>query len=199
MGAYVPNTTGWQRVRMGLRVKDSERCWLLLIDELNLTQTNAKELSMAQTLLEMAKELVTELIRVHHLSPEDANALLLSTHSAMQNLQHAETSTSGAPSMPTYVDAKSSDWKRSITKHSVTCLECGSTFRQLSARHLRVHGLDPTSYRRKYGIPSTQPLSSRQATARRRELAQQIRPWEQAASKRARASRQASRGRSATV
>jgi predicted transcriptional regulator len=81
----------------------------------------------------------------------------------------------------------SSDWKRSITKHAITCLECGSTFRQLSSRHLRVHDLDSNSYRRKYGIPSTQPLSSREATARRRELAQQIRPWEQAATKRANA------------
>ncbi|ETX00553.1 MAG: hypothetical protein ETSY2_38870, partial [Candidatus Entotheonella gemina] len=70
-------------------------------------------------------------------------------------------------------------------KHAVTCLECGNTFRQLSSRHLRMHDLDSRSYRRKYGIPNSQPLSSRSATARRRELAQQIRPWEQAASKRA--------------
>jgi predicted transcriptional regulator len=67
------------------------------------------------------------------------------------------------------------DWKRSITKHAVTCLECGNSFRQLSLRHLRVHDLDPNSYRTKYGIPSTQPLSSRDATARRRELALQNR------------------------
>ncbi|WP_089941453.1 MucR family transcriptional regulator [Candidatus Entotheonella palauensis] len=61
-------------------------------------------------------------------------------------------------------------------------LECGDTFRQLSTRHLRIHDLNPRSYRAKYGIPRTQPLSSRTATARRRELARQIRLWEQAAS-----------------
>ncbi len=77
------------------------------------------------------------------------------------------------------------DWKSSIHKHTVTCLECGVAFRQLSARHLRTHDLNPRSYRVKYGMPGTQTLSAREVTARRRELAQQIRPWEQAASKRA--------------
>ena len=139
---------------------------------------------MSKTLLEMAKDLVAEQIRAHHLSPEDAKSLLMSTHATLLSLHQRE-----APGVPTAGlevggEAARVDWKRSITKHTVTCLECGSSFRQLSLRHLRVHNLDPNSYRAKYGIPSTQPLSSRDATARRRELAQQIRPWEQAALKR---------------
>jgi len=140
---------------------------------------------MAQTLLEMAKELVTELIRAHHLSPDDARSLLWSTHAALQSLHHSEASNSAAAGPDTHGEDAPTTWRRSITKHAVTCLECGDSFRQLSSRHLRVHNLDAREYRSKYGIPSTQPLSSREATARRRELAQQIRPWEQAASKRA--------------
>lgn len=152
---------------------------------------------MTQTLLEMSKELVTELIRAHHLSPDDAQATLLSTHAILQSLHDAEASSSTATRLPTQAEIEPTNWKRSITKHSITCLECGQSFRQLSTRHLRMHDLDPNSYRTKYGIPSTQPLSSRQATARCRELAQQIRPWEQAASKRTSA-RQGSRRRGAT-
>jgi predicted transcriptional regulator len=141
---------------------------------------------MSQTLLEMVKELVIEQIRVHQLSPEDAKALLLTTHATLLSMNQGEMPAS-TMSLEPKGEVVSSDWKRSITKHAITCLECGSTFRQLSSRHLRVHDLDSNSYRRKYGIPSTQPLSSREATARRRELAQQIRPWEQAATKRANA------------
>jgi len=139
---------------------------------------------MSQTLLEMVKELVIEQIRVHQLSPDDAKSLLLTTHATLLSMNQGEVpaSTMGLESKR---EVLQSDWKRSITKHAITCLECGSTFRQLSSRHLRVHALDSNAYRQKYGIPSTQPLSSREATARRRELAQQIRPWEQAASKRA--------------
>lgn len=139
---------------------------------------------MPQTLLEMAKDLVTEQIRVHHLSPEDAKSLLLHTHSTLLSLHQHEAPGIAVPNSEAVSKATQVDWKRSITKHAVTCLECGNAFRQLSLRHLRVHDLDPNSYRTKYGIPSTQPLSSRDATARRRELAQQIRPWEQAALKR---------------
>ncbi|ETW95343.1 MAG: hypothetical protein ETSY1_30995 [Candidatus Entotheonella factor] len=140
---------------------------------------------MSQTLLEMAKELVTEQIRVHQLSPDDAKSLLLSTHATLLNMYQLEVPGAPAMSSDMQVEEVRKDWKRSINKNSITCLECGSSFRQLSARHLRLHDLTPSTYRAKYGIPSTQALSSRDATARRRELAQQIRPWEAAASKRA--------------
>ena len=138
---------------------------------------------MPQSLLEMAKELVTELIRVHRLSPEDAHALLMSTHATLQGL-HQQEAPGAAAHAPAGDEARASGWRRSISQHAVTCLECGESFRQLSSRHLRQHGIDTATYRRKYGIPRTQPLSSRQATARRRQLAREIRPWEQAAAKR---------------
>jgi predicted transcriptional regulator len=70
------------------------------------------------------------------------------------------------------------DWRTSITRHAITCLECGASFRQLSGRHLREHGLDARSYRAKYGIPRTQPLSARATAARRRQLAAEVKPWE---------------------
>ena len=137
---------------------------------------------MPQTPLEMAKELVAELIRVHQLPPDETNALLMRTHAVLLSLHQAEDA--GVSSQERPGSAATTDWKRSISRHAVICLECGSSFKQLSTRHLKVHGLDPTTYRQKYGIPSTQSLSSHQASARRRELAKQIRPWEQAAAKR---------------
>ncbi|WP_089939935.1 MucR family transcriptional regulator [Candidatus Entotheonella palauensis] len=139
---------------------------------------------MSQSLLEMTKELITEQIRKGRVPPGETQALLLSIHATLQRLYETEMSgavtTSPNPNEP----GSRVDWKRSIAKHAVTCLECGETFKQLSSRHLRRHNLDPRSYRTKYGIPSMQPLSAHVATARRRELARQIRPWEQAASKR---------------
>ena len=156
---------------------------------------------MPQTLLEMAKELVTELIRAHRLSPEDAHELLLSTHATLQSL-HQQEAPGAVVNAHAGDEARSAGWKRSISQHAVTCLECGESFRQLSSRHLRQHGIDTATYRRKHGIPRTQPLSSRQATARRRQLAREIRPWEQAAAKRTGRSaeaRRASRSRAETA
>ncbi len=132
---------------------------------------------MSQTLLEMTKALVMVHIANHHVQPGELSFLLHKTHAHLSRLQaearsHAESEVSAPPSPM--------DWKRSITKHAVTCLECGGSFRMLSARHLRVHDLDSKSYRAKYGIPKEQHLSSQEATARRRALTQQIRPWEKA-------------------
>jgi sRNA-binding protein len=72
------------------------------------------------------------------------------------------------------------NWGKSITTETITCLECGQTFKQLSIRHLGLHGLDTRSYRTKYGIPRTQPLAARATTDRRRQLVREIRPWEKA-------------------
>lgn len=138
---------------------------------------------MSQGLIELAKDLVAEQIRVNHLSSDEANSLLQITHATLLSLHQDEMFGSAAP-RPEADGEETPAWQRSITKHAVICLECGNSFRQLSSRHLRVHDLNSRSYRAKYGIPSTQPLSSHRATARRRELVRQIRPWEQAASKR---------------
>ena len=72
------------------------------------------------------------------------------------------------------------NWKKSITKYTITCLECGMSFKQLSVRHLKDHDMDARAYRAKYGIPRTQPLSAKDTTALRKKIVQQSRPWEKA-------------------
>lgn len=146
---------------------------------------------MSQTLLEMAKELVLAQIQSQQLNPENMTSTLNSTYQTLQNLHAMESGGNGhhnghAEGM---ADQKPVNWKGSISKHVIRCLECGESFKQLSLRHLRVHDLDPRSYRVKYHIPRTQALSAREVTARRRELAQEIRPWELAPSKKSAATK----------
>ncbi|ETW95352.1 MAG: hypothetical protein ETSY2_48280 [Candidatus Entotheonella gemina] len=131
----------------------------------------------------MTRDLLLALIEVGYVSTENLSPLLFSTYEKLVELHSAEAEESEVlPSPPSARGLGADlDWKASITRYDITCLECGDSLRQLSSRHLRRHDLDARSYRIKYGIPRTQPLSSRQATARRRELAQQIRPWEGAA------------------
>jgi predicted transcriptional regulator len=142
---------------------------------------------MPQTLLEMTKELVLAQIQIKQVAPEALNSVLHSTYETLRSLQSAESAGghAGETSTEAFQAQAPVDWKSSITRHSIRCLECGETFKQLSLRHLRVHDLDPRSYRTKYNIPRSQSLSARDVTARRRELAQQIRPWELAPSKQA--------------
>jgi predicted transcriptional regulator len=130
---------------------------------------------MPQSVLEMAKELVLAQIQSGTLLPEDMQEALHYTHQSLMLLKRREASespVSAAGPAPTPVD-----WRHSITQHAITCLECGAQFRQLTGRHLRLHGLDARSYRRKFGIPRMQPLSARATTAKRRQIVAKTKPW----------------------
>jgi predicted transcriptional regulator len=135
---------------------------------------------MSQTLLEMAKDLVMAQIAAHRLSPEDMHQALQQTYANLQTLK-AQEDTHGSVAVATPKTlSEPIHWKKSITKHTVTCLECGVSLKQLSVRHLKEHGLDGGSYRVKYGIPRTQPLAAKEITSHRQEIVQRSRPWEKA-------------------
>jgi predicted transcriptional regulator len=131
---------------------------------------------MAQSLLEIAKDLTHTLVETGRLSAEDMQDTLQSTYAMLATLKAQEES--GNSTMMPLAEASPMDWRKSITRQTITCLECGQTFKQLSIRHLGIHGLDTRSYRTKYGIPRTQPLTARATTERRRQVVREIRPWE---------------------
>src|SRR5688572_33234135 len=120
---------------------------------------------MPQSLVEIAKELTLALIETESIPPEDMQETLQKTHATLSALKAQE----GMGTTTTVPAARTApvDWRKSITRHAVTCLECGESFKQLSVPHLRTHSLDGRSYRVKYGIPQGQALAARETTARR--------------------------------
>jgi predicted transcriptional regulator len=136
---------------------------------------------MAQPLTEMAKDLTLALIEAKLLPPEDMQQQLSKTHASLLELKAREDSSLGSTADGEEhlgIQAVPKDWKKSIKKHTVECLICGQAFKQLSARHLSQHDLDPRTYRQQFGIPRSQPLSAKETTALRRRVVQAIRPWE---------------------
>ena len=138
---------------------------------------------MVQPLTEMAKDLTLALIENNLIAPEDMQKHLQQIHASLCALQAREDHNLGsAEGREAHGGTQPApkDWRKSIKKYSVECLICGATFKQLSARHLRQHDLDPRTYRQHFGIPRNQPLSAKETTAMRRRVVQQIRPWEKA-------------------
>ena len=135
---------------------------------------------MTQPIVEMAKDLVMALIKENLIEPEDMQKELQKTHASLLALKAKEEGSSASGEGIDTLPVSRVDWKKSIKKHSVECLICGAVFKQLSARHLSSHDLDPRTYRQQFGIPATQPLSAKATTAMRRQVVQQIRPWEKA-------------------
>jgi predicted transcriptional regulator len=145
-----------------------------------LPTTFTKEGSMPQPLLEMAKDLVMAQIQAQKLSPDEMHQALQHTYATLQALQAREDANGSVAIATPETPPEPVNWKKSITKHHVTCLECGQSLKQLSVRHLKDHGLDGRSYREKYGIPRTQPLAAKETTLKRKEIVQRSRPWEKA-------------------
>jgi predicted transcriptional regulator len=135
---------------------------------------------MSQTLLAMAKDLVMAQIEAHRLSPDEMHATLQQTYASLQALKTQEDSHRSAAVATPEIPSQPIPWKKSITKHTVMCLKCGASFKQLSVRHLKEHGLDGKAYRIKHGIPRTQALAAKETTSRRKEIVQRTRLWEKA-------------------
>ena len=133
---------------------------------------------MAQSLVELAKELTLALVQTGNVAPEDIQETLQKTYTTLTALKGQEET--GSATAVLVADSSSVNWRKSISQHAVTCLECGQAFKQLTIRHLGMHGLDGRSYRMKYAIPRTQPLAARTTTERRRQVVQETRPWEKA-------------------
>jgi predicted transcriptional regulator len=106
---------------------------------------------MSQTLLEMAKDLVLAQIQAKTLLPEDMHQALQQTYASLQALKAQEDAHGSVAIALPEIPPERVNWKKSITKHHVMCLECGASFKQLSVRHLREHGLEGKGYRIKYG------------------------------------------------
>ena len=146
---------------------------------------------MQQTILEMAKDLVMAMIQNGTLPPEDMQKELQKTHASLSSLKDKEGISEGNGGLGlSMADSngldrgmpgrESIDWKKSIKKYTIECLVCGASFKQLSVRHLTNHDLTPRSYRARFNIPRTQPLSAKETTAIRKKIVQESRPWEKA-------------------
>ena len=146
---------------------------------------------MAQSVLEMAKDLVMAQIQVGALPLEEMHKELQKTYASLIELKNKEdagetvtgvsfSEKEETPQESTKAKSLPANWKQSIKKHAIVCMVCGAAFKQLSVRHLKEHNLDARSYRVKFGIPRIQPLSSKETTTMRKKIVQRSRPWEKA-------------------
>lgn len=132
------------------------------------------------SMLALATELLLAELRAGQLAPSAVLPRLQEIHAHLLGLPGRAAGTR-APGLATDAPVPAGlSWQASITRDSITCLECGALLQWLNGQHLQKHGLDVQAYRRKYGIPRTQPLAAHAVTARRQRLIRQQRPWTKA-------------------
>lgn len=70
------------------------------------------------------------------------------------------------------------DPKKAIKEKSITCLECGKSFKILTKKHLGTHDLTPLEYREKWGYKKGTPLVCKSLQRERRKKMKEMKLWE---------------------
>lgn len=131
---------------------------------------------MAKSLVEMAAEIVKAQAGIGRMSPDEIGACLQKTFQALMEIQNKEQDVK--PEETTVQEKNELEKLRrnplaSIQRNAVISLESGETFKVLTKRHLSKFSLTPKEYKKKWGIPLTQPLSAKSLTAMRKKMAKE--------------------------
>ena len=119
--------------------------------------------------VELAAEIASAYVANNSLPAAELPALIGSVHTALNNLAK------GAPLTAEDEVQKitPAQVRKSITPDALISFIDGRAYKTLK-RHLAGHGLDPHSYRQRFGLPSDYPMVAASYAAQRSELAKSI-------------------------
>ena len=120
--------------------------------------------------LKQAIELVKAQSSVRVMQEEEMIAMIRTLTASLRNLEQASVEEIEEPVMP--------EPSKSIKEKSITCLECGKSFKLITRKHLAKHGLDADAYRRKWGLKSDTPLVCKSIQRVRRKKMKDMKLWE---------------------
>ena len=117
----------------------------------------------------LTSDIVAAYVSNNHVAPSDLAALIEGVYGAITGISSptasSEEDTAEKPS-PAQV-------RKSVTPDHLVSFLDGKTYKTLK-RHLTGHGLDPHSYRQRFGLPSDYPMVAPNYAAQRSALAKQI-------------------------
>lgn len=133
---------------------------------------------MAGKLLEIAASIVKAQAAVSRISAEEIEQNLMRTFFVLQRMQNAEQNRilldlDEAPGSdgPQERPPESASPKDSIRENTIICLECGVAMKQITLKHLALHGLNPRDYKKKWGFSMRTPLSAKSLSRARSRAA----------------------------
>ncbi len=85
---------------------------------------------------------------------------------------------SDGASIPETAETLSLDPRKAIKEKSITCVECGKSFKLLTKKHLSSHGITPEEYRERCGYKKGTPLVCKSLQRERRKKMRSMRLWE---------------------
>ena len=131
----------------------------------------AEEQQTANTdFVTLAGDIVSAYVSKNSLPAADLPALIASVHSALIGLSGT---VEAAPVAETVEKPTPAQVRKSITPDAIISFIDGKSYKTMK-RHLGTHGLDPHSYRQRFGLPSDYPMVAPSYAAQRSALAKSI-------------------------
>ena len=127
--------------------------------------------------LEHALELTKAQASVRVMNEEEMMSMVARLASKLQAMSGEE------PQIDDTVEPapQTTDARKSIKEKSITCLECGKVAKVITRKHLAIHGLEPESYRAKWGLKKGTPLTCKELQRARRQKMKDMKLWEKRA------------------
>jgi predicted transcriptional regulator len=127
---------------------------------------------LSPNVVEWASEIVAAYVSNNPVPASELPSLVQSVHSAISGLASGgvpgETAAAVEVERPTPAEIR-----KSVRPDGLVSFVDGKTYKTLK-RHLTAHGLDPRSYRERYGLPADYPMVAPSYAAQRSALAKAI-------------------------
>jgi predicted transcriptional regulator len=120
--------------------------------------------------VELAGDIVSAYVSNNPVRPADLPNLIRQVHTALQALA---TGVATATPEAKIEKPSAAEIRKSVTPEGIVSFLDGKSYKTLK-RHLGTHGLDPQSYRARYGLSADYPMVAPEYAARRSELAKSI-------------------------
>lgn len=103
-------------------------------------------------MLRLVANIVIAQVSANRVGTGEVAGLIQSVHASLTQLGETPEDTTEAPTPAVSI-------RSSVRPDSIACLECGGRFKALK-RHLAGHGLTPQTYREKWSLPDSYPMTA---------------------------------------
>ena len=132
----------------------------------------SENIELGSNFAELAGGIVAAYVSNNSVPASELPNLIRSVHNAVAGLASGEVSSSAASTEPA-AKRTPAEIRKSIRNDGLASFIDGKTYKTLK-RHLTAQGLDPRSYRERFGLPADYPMVAPSYAAQRSALAQAI-------------------------
>jgi predicted transcriptional regulator len=128
--------------------------------------------SQSVDIVELAGDIVSAYVSNNSVPVSELPTLLGSVHATLASLASGARIAAAEPAVEVEKPS-AAQIRKSITEEGIVSFLDGKTYKTLK-RHLTTYGLEPRSYRDRYGLPADYPMVAPAYAAQRSALAKQI-------------------------